>query len=116
VAIEFKHKGRLWRADTVDEAVALRRKLEEHDEAEYEAGEELPYDSGHQVWTPDTVEELLKNAGALQSSFLRVLSEGRIKSEDLLVRLNLDSEIALAGVLRDLSKPLKTIAVKPSDV
>lgn len=116
MAIEFKHNGRLWRADTVDEAVALREKLEAHDQAEYDAGEELPYESGHQVWTPDIVEDLLKNAGTLQSRFLRVLSEDRIKSEDLVIRLGLDSEIALAGVLSGLSKLVKKLGVKPSDV
>jgi hypothetical protein len=117
MAIEFKHNGRLWRTDTVDEALALRRKLEAEDQAAFEAGEDLPYVYREQVWTPDTVTDLLKNAGSLQKRFLRALAEGgKATSEDLVVSLGLDSEVSLAGVLSGLSKQLKKLGVKPSDL
>jgi hypothetical protein len=117
MGIEFKHNGRLWRADTVDEAVALRRKLEAEDQAAFEAGEELPYVYREQVWTADTVTDLLKNAGSLQKRFLRTLADGgKITSEDLVVRLGLESEVSLAGVVSGLSKQLKKLGVKPSDL
>lgn len=116
MAIEFKHNGRLWRADTVEEAVALRLKLESMDQAAFEAGEELPYVYREQVWTPDTITDLLKNAGALQLRFLKAISEKRLASEDLVAQLGLQSEIALAGVLSGLSKQLKKLGIKPSDL
>jgi len=117
MGIEFKHNGRLWRTDTVDEAVALRKKLEAHDQAEFEAGEELPYVYRDDVWTPDTVTDLLKSAGDLQKRFLRLIADGgSVTSEDLVVGLGLDSEVSLAGVLSGLSKQLKKLGVKPSDL
>jgi len=116
VGIEFKHNGRLWRVDTVDEAVALRKRLDLEDQISFDSGEELPYVYREQVWTPDTVTDLLKNAGNLQKRFLRILADGRVTSENLVVSLGIDSEVSLAGVLSGLSKQLKKLGVKPSDL
>jgi len=116
VAIEFSHRGRTWRADTPKEAKALREMLEADDRAAYESGEELPYDYDLEPspWTHDTVTDLLNGAGHLQRKFLKALAdESPLVSTDLIVRLSLDSEIALAGVLSGLSKQLKKLGIKP---
>jgi len=118
MAIEFKHRGRLWRADTVDEAVALRRKLEAMDAAAFEAGEDLPYVNRDDVWTHDSVTDLLKNCGKLQKQFLRIIcvTGQAYTSETLVSQLYLESEVALAGVLSGLSKQLKKMGLKPADL
>ena len=113
MAIEFMHNGRLWRADTEDEAIKLRRKLEDQDRVAEEMGQE-PDSVRESVWTPDMAMELLKNAGELQKKFLRVLYEGtEVTSDKVIKKLALDSEIAFAGVLSGLSKQLKKLGVKP---
>jgi hypothetical protein len=116
MAIEFKHRGRIWRTDTVEEAITLRRRLEAEDFAAFESGEDLPddFDLEPTAWTHDAVTDLLKGAGALQKKFLRTLAEeGQITSEDLLSKLSLDSVVSLAGVLSGLSKQLKKLGIKP---
>ena len=116
MGIEFKHGGRLWRADTPEEAMALRRRLEDEDQAAIEAGED-PSDYEEQVWTPDLVVGLLKASGRNQKQFLRVLFEkGEIPSQDVVKKLKLDSEMSLAGVLSGLSKTLKKLGLKPWDL
>jgi hypothetical protein len=116
MAIEFMHNGRLWRADTEDEAIRLRQTLEERDRIAAETGEE-PDTVRESVWTPDTVMELLKNAGTLQKRFLRVLYDGtEVSSDKIIKKLSLDSEIAFAGVLSGLSKQLKKLGVKTWDL
>jgi len=116
MSIEFKHNGRLWRTDTVDEAMTLRRKLEAYDEWTVESGEE-PSELKENVWAPDTVTDLLKNAGDLQMRFLRLIAEGgSVTGDDLVVGLGLDSVVSLAGVLSGLSKQLKKLGLKPSDL
>ena len=113
MAIEFEHNGRKWRTDTVEEAIALRGKLESADEAAWEAGELV--DTGNEgVWTPDNVMDLLKSSGRLQKEFLKGLFEnGKMTSWQARERLSLDSEISFAGVLSGLSKQLKKLAIKP---
>lgn len=116
MAIEFKHRGRLWRTDTAREAIALRRQLEADDEAALEAGED-PSDVEDQMWTPDFVVDLLRGAGENQKNFLRVLFENRrISSTDVIAKLALQNEITLAGVLSGLSKQLKKFNLKPWDL
>jgi hypothetical protein len=116
VSIEFKHRGRLWRTDTAQEAIALRRQLEADDQAALEAGED-PSDFEEQIWTPDLVVDLLKGAGENQKKFLRVLFEGgSVTSAEVIKRLSLQSEISLAGVLSGLSKQLKKLSLKPWDL
>ena len=110
VAIEFEHRGKKWRADTVNEAVALRRQLEMVDK-----NDKKP-DDNH-VWTPDLVMELMSNAGELQQQLMQEIHKHpMISSADLVKRLGLESHIALAGVLSGLSKLLKRLAMLPSDV
>lgn len=116
MAIEFSHRGRKWRADTPKEAKALREMLEADDRAAWESGEELPYDFDLEPspWTHDTITDLLNGAGPLQRKFLKALAEeNNMLSTNLIVKLSIDSEIALAGVLSGLSKQLKKLGIKP---
>ena len=118
--IEFKHNGRIWRTDSVDEAVALRRKLEINDQIAFEAGEDIDeyQEERQQVWTPDAVMDLLKGVGFHQRRFLKALAaeESPINSEQILKTLSLNSEEALAGVLSGLSKQLKKLGMKTTDL
>ena len=114
VAIEFKHRGRQWRADTIEEALELRKLLDEEDQAAAMSGEE-PADQEVHSWTPDVVTELLQGLGDLQKSFLRALYEHRthVPSTDIVVALGLDAEVSLAGVLSGLSKQAKKLDIMP---
>lgn len=114
MAIEFKHRGKQWRADTIEEALELRKRLEEADQDAFISGEELASDDAH-AWTPDVVTELLQSLGDLQKSFLRALYEHLdfVASTDVVVRLNLDSDVSLAGVLSGLSKQSKKLNIMP---
>lgn len=118
MAIEFKHKGRIWRADTIEEAVTLRKKLESEDEFEQLIGDRP--DRTDLPLTHDVVAEILKSVGQLQKRFLLALADrdgGDEKTSDVLIaRLGLESEIALAGVLGGLSKQVKKIGEDPSVV
>jgi hypothetical protein len=113
MAIEFKHRGRIWRADTVTEAITLRNQLELADQAAIEAGED-PSDIEDQIWTPDLVVDLLRNVGKNQKGFLRALFEKTcVSSDDVIKQLDLGNEVSLAGVLSGLSKQLKKLGIKP---
>lgn len=116
MAIEFKHAGRTWRADTPEEAIALRRQLEEADD--FSAWLENPVDSlPKSAWTHDAVMELLQALGPQQQSFLRTLLElGKLTSDEIRRALHLESEIALAGVISGLSKQAKKAGFAPSDL
>jgi hypothetical protein len=116
MAIEFKHGGRTWRADTVEEAISLRRRLESEDRAAIEEGEE-PDTITEQVWTPDNVMELLRALGNQQKMFLSIMFEGgTVTSDTAMAKLHLGSDLALAGVLSGLSKQLKKLGIKPWDL
>ena len=113
MAIEFKHGGRIWRADTAKEAIKLRRELEAQDTLALEAGEQ-PDNLEEPVWTPDKVIDLLQNIGRQQKLFLKVLFDGTVvTSASVTKKLELGSEEAFAGVLSGLSKQLGKLGVKP---
>jgi hypothetical protein len=117
--IEFKHNGRIWRTDSVDEAVALRRKLEVNDQIAIESGAEIDeyQEEKQQVWSPDTVMDLLKGIGHQQRRFLKALASGEeVTSDQILKALSLDTEVSFAGVLSGLSKQLKKLGIKTSDL
>jgi len=117
--IEFKHNGRVWKTDTVDEAIVLRRKLEIEDRALWEAGEDVPVweEERKQVWSPDVVTDLLGNVGPQQKKFMRALADGNhLPSEEMLKSLGLKSEESLAGVLSGLSKRLKKLGIPVSEL
>jgi len=117
--IEFKHNGRIWRTDSVEEAVALRRRLEINDQIAFESGEEVDVyeEERRQVWTPDAVVDLFKGIGFQQRHFLKALAEGtEVPSPQILGVLGLQSEVAFAGVLSGLSKQLKKLGINNSDL
>jgi hypothetical protein len=108
LAIEFKHGGKVWRADTVAEAIELRKELEENAEVDalYDGYDFDP--EAAETWTADVVTDLLEHLGELQLRFVRLLFDnGRMTSEEIVKKLKLDSEVAFAGVLSGLSKQLK---------
>jgi hypothetical protein len=116
IAIEFKHRGKTWRADTIEEAVELRKKLESEDRRSPnwdKAAQEL-IDREQSPWTPDTVMELVNGLGQLQRKFLAVVFEfSHVTSASVVSKLKLDSAVALAGVLSGLSKQLKKMGISP---
>lgn len=120
MAIEFKHNGRMWRADTAEEAIELRNRLEAEDEAAYASGEDPSVIEGD-IWVSDTVVELLQTSGELQKKFLKFLYENGeflkgVTSTEIVKALKIESEESLAGVLSGLSKQLKKIGRQPSEL
>jgi len=120
VAIEFKHNGRIWRADTAEEAIELRNRLE--GDGLFDAGTAMQY-AESASWTPDAVTGLLESVGKLQKEFLKFLFENferssllGIESSEIIKALKLRSEEALAGVLSGLSKHLKKLDMRPDDL
>ncbi len=112
MAIEFEHAGKTYRVDTVEEAVALRYRLEQHDVMHGS------YSEQQRVWTPDLVMDLLNGVGELQKKFLSVLCQGECgyRSETIAENMGLDSEVALAGVVSGLSKQLRKMSIRTADV
>lgn len=116
MAIEFKHRGRTWRADTPEEAIRLREKLEQADQELIEMGE-APSDFEEPVWTADSVHELLRKIGPYQKTFLRVLHEPlEVASDKIIKEIGLKSEVHFAGVLSGLSKQVRSLNLKPWDL
>jgi hypothetical protein len=121
MAIEFKHRGKTWRADTVEEAVSLRKKLEDQDR-EIGIYEDDQFDvHGNPVyvnaWDVDRFMELMENIGDLQKLFLEELwAKYEVPSSAVVKNLHLSSEVALAGVLSGLSKQLKKMNLKTQDL
>jgi hypothetical protein len=116
MAIEFRHNGRSWRADTPEEAIALRRQLEAEDRllARGETREITTF----APWSVDEAADLLETSGPLQKRFLQLLYESQqfVKGEEILKALKIRSNEALAGVLSGLSKQLKKINRRTSDL
>lgn len=123
MAIEFEHRGKKWKADTPEEAIRLRRELEEIDEEEAMYG---GFDSGtdyderlraETVWTPDVFWNFLKGIGRHQTAIVMALLENSrqgVTSSELTKALKLPDEVSLAGALSGLSKQLKRLELKPA--
>ncbi len=110
MAIEFKHRGTIWRADTPEEAIALRNKLEKEDKVYVHEHEEM--DRLSAFWTPDRFMDVINGVGDLQRRFMVVVyGNPMITSQDIVTKLGLDSEVALAGVISGLSKQLKQLDI-----
>src|SRR6266436_3485898 len=73
VAIEFKHNGTIWRADTVAEAVALRDALEKSDIEPHREMDKLT-----DFWTPDRFLDVIDGIGELQHRFLVAIRHKRL--------------------------------------
>lgn len=121
MAIEFKHRSKTYRADTPEEAVALRKLLEDQDRAigiydddSYTVDGEPVY---KKVWDTDTFMELMRNLGDLQKDFLAALfAKYQVPSTVIRKTLGIDSEVALAGILSGLSKQLKAMNLSSDDL
>jgi hypothetical protein len=115
VAIRFEFNGETWEADTVDEAIALRAKLEYSTrfppDPHKEIGEQAHF------WTLDKFVDAINGIGKLQHQFLRAIWEKNgVSSSELIEQLGLSSEVALAGVISGLSKQLKQLNIEPNRV
>jgi len=119
LGIEFTHRGKRWRVDTVDEAVALRQRLERED---YDAAKADPKIHrkllrAQAVWTADRFWDLLNGIGESQKRLLEALMGKReVDSTQLVKGLGLGSQIALAGVLSGLSKQLRSMGLSPTEL
>lgn len=110
LAIEFKHRRTVWRADTPEEAVALRNQLEKADKAYVPEHEEM--ERLNDLWTPDRFLDVINGIGELQLRLLSVVYQNpSITSQELVKKLGLESEVALAGVISGLSKQLKQLDI-----
>jgi hypothetical protein len=115
MAIEFKYKGTTWRADTAEEAVALRNELEKSDKVFEPAFERM--DQLSDFWTPDRFMDVIGGIGPLQQRFLLAIRrKPGITSSELVKSLDVESEVALAGVISGLSKQLKQLGIDPKQV
>jgi hypothetical protein len=115
VAIEFKYKGTIWRADTAEEAVALRNELEKSDKVFIPPHGEM--DEAARFWTPDRFMDVITGIGDLQRQLLVTIREHpNITGRELVRQLDLDSEVSLAGVISGLSKKLKKLGIEPKQV
>jgi len=121
VAIEFTHKGKRWRADTTEEAIALREKLEAEDKEQekYLSPEELDEQLLRETkWTPDRFVALVENVGPMQKKFLTVLlnAEHSIGAEEARKKTGVPSLMSLAGVQSRLAKEVRAIGLEPVDL
>lgn len=115
MAIEFKYNGIVWRADTPQEAVDLRAALEKSTHFPPDMHEWI--DEEARFWTHDRFMDVINSIGKLQHRFLAAIYEkGGINSFELTQKLELASEIALAGVISGLSKQLKQLGIEPKKV
>jgi len=109
VAIEFQHAGKTWRADTVKEAIELREQLEAIDSGEAPRRKS--------VWDVEKLTDVVNALGKLQHQLLfRVHEREILTSGELAAMLQLNSEIALAGVISGLSKQVRQYGVELKDV
>lgn len=115
MAIRFRFNHQNWEADTIDEAIALRAKLQRSMQFPPDPHKEA--DRLERFWTPDRFMDVITNIGKLQHRFLEAIYEkSGISSAELVERLGLGSEIALAGVISGLSKHLRKVGILPKHV
>lgn len=115
MAIRFEFNGETWEADTPDEAIALRTKLEWATRFPPDPFKEM--DKKERFWTPDRFMDVITGVGALQGKLLLAMRrKPGITSNELVTALEMESEVAFAGVLSGLSKQLKKMSIQPNDV
>jgi len=115
MAIEFKYNGVVWRADTPEEAIALRAQLQKS--THFPVDEHEVMDERDRFWTPDKFMDVIDGIGDLQRRLLRIVHDHpRITGKELVVELGINSEVSLAGVISGLSKQLKPLDVALNQV
>jgi hypothetical protein len=117
VAVRFIHRGKRWEADTPEEAVRLRKRLEEEDAAasgaDVIAEQQMRAES---VWTPDTLWNFVHSIKPQQQKAVIALFENpSLWANGLAEAIGID-ESALGGVLSGLSKQLRQLELRPSDL
>jgi hypothetical protein len=115
VAIRFEFNNETWEADTPDEAIALRQKLEYS--MRFPPDPLKVMDKEERFWTLDRFVDAFEGLGEMQRELLIEIHRKRgITSDELVTALRLKSEVALAGVLSGLSKQLKKVGIEPRNV
>ncbi len=119
LAIRFIHRGKKWEADTAEEAVRLRKELEDWDQENAEMGTGEPIDQyirAESVWTPDTFWNFVHSIGNQQRKTVIALLENKhYWSQHLAKEIGVEEE-SLGGVLSGLSKQLKQLGLRTSDL
>jgi hypothetical protein len=119
MAIKFNHRGKVFTADTPEEAVKLQRLLEDADsqraKTDPEFGDKLHKELAG--WTEDKFWDVYNSLGLRQTQLLRIIfNHTCLRHESLLAGLDLPSLESLAGVVSGLSKQLTKCGVKLGDV
>jgi len=117
VAVRFIYRGKKWEADTPEEAIRLRRDLEMVDArepgADVRAEQELRADS---PWTPDTFWNFVQTIKPNQKlAVVALLESSSLWAGDLAKAVGIHED-ALGGVLGGLSKQLRQLELRPSDL
>jgi len=117
VAVRFIYRGKKWEADTPEEAIRLRRDLEAQDArepgADVRAEQELRADS---PWTPDTFWNFVQTIKPNQElAVIALLENNSLWAGDLAKAIGIHED-ALGGVLGGLSKQLRQLELRPSDL
>jgi hypothetical protein len=119
LAIKFIHRGKKWEADTPAEAIRLRRLLEEWDQEDAEHGEGVPWQQvvrSESPWTPDTFWNFVQSLGSQQrKAVIALLEKNNLWSHDLSKAIGIE-ESGFGGVLSGLSKQLKPLELRTSDL
>lgn len=118
LAIRFTHRGKKWEADTPEEAVRLRQQLDNLDTHEMNSDPILEdqHIRAESVWTPDVFESFINSIGSQQREAVKaMLGNVGLTAEDLAKRVKVKPE-SLGGILSGLSKQLKKLELKPSDL
>jgi hypothetical protein len=118
LAIRFMYQGRKWEADTADEAVRLRRWLEFESApiSDEEHCERVMHEiRKYSPWTPDVFWNFVRSIGPYQTKAVLALLRHHLWADELATAIGID-EPSLGGVLSGLSKQLKRLRLKPSDL
>jgi hypothetical protein len=116
LAIQFFHRGKRWKADTPEEAIRLRQRLEADDMLKVGSSDRW-LDGPGGLWTPEVFATFLETIGEKQKAAVALMAENvGIGTAELAKRLKLDSQTALAGVISGLSKQLKTLDLEPDNL
>ena len=115
LAIRFTHRGKKWEADTPEEALRLRKTLEEWDALEPGAAVLAEQQMrAETVWTPDTFWNFIQVIKPQQKAAVVALIENQKMWAPELAKAIGIHESALGGVLSGLSKQLKHLSLRPS--